>query len=234
MSAQQETMKQVKKTLAPINEALSKLDDSADTTHGESDLLLTRYAALNTVLGPRYVSLQRDGALYHTVQTREQLANSLIFTFDTLSILEAGATTREASALHVAGNVELIDNLIKPLDEEDPISINDLVARGHLDEAIQLLADGLKAASQQGDEIFTVLAQKMINTVKLHQESITVSSRLNDIATMISNGKALLEAENAQNAPVKTVCMGGKVVHLVFPARRMPQDQLLNDMVGGK
>jgi hypothetical protein len=232
--AQQEIMKQVKKTLAPINEALSKLDESAEAINGASDLLVARSAALNNVIGPRYVSLQRDGDLYHTVQTREQLANSLIYTFDSLSILEAGATTREAAALHVAGNVKLIDSVIKPLDEEDPISCNDLVARGHIDEAVQLLAAGLKAAAQEGDDIFTVLAEKMINTVKLNQENTTINSRMNDIATMLSNSKAMLEAEKASNAPVRTVCLGDKVVHLVFPARRMPQGEPLTSMVSGE
>lgn len=234
MSAQQEIMNQVRMTLAPINEALTELDDAADIAHGETDLVVARSNALNSVLGPRYVSLQRVGEMYHTVQTREQLANSLIYKYDSLAILEAGATTREAAARHAAGNVQLINQLIKPIDEEDPHCISDMVARGQIDEAEEMLAAALKAAAEQGDDIYKILAKKMINTVKLNQESITVSSRMNDLATMLSKNKALLEAQKTHDAPVKTVCMGDKVVHLVFPGRSMPNDQVLAGMVSGE
>jgi hypothetical protein len=226
-------MKQVTKTLAPINEALTELDDAADTAHGESDLLLARSAALNSVLGSRYVSLQRDGDMYHTVQTRDQLANSLIYTCDSLAILEAGAITREAAARHVSGNVELINHLIKPIDAEDPHCISDMVARGLIEEAEEMLSAALKAAVAQGDDIFDILAKKMVNTVKLGQENITVSSRMSDIATMLSRNKALLDAQKAYDAPVRTVCAGDKVVHLVFPTRPLPHDQILPGMVSG-
>jgi hypothetical protein len=234
MSAQQEIMKQVKKTLAPINEALTELDEAADIAHGEKDLLLARSSALCTVLGPRHVSLHRDGDLYHKVQTREQLANEQIYIYDSLAILEAGASTREAAARHVLGNVELINQLIKPIDAEDPHCISDMVARGQDEEAEVMIAAALKAAAEQGDDIYTILAKKMVNTVKLYQENITVSSRMSDMATMLSKNKALLEAQKAHDAPVRTVCMGDKVVHLLFPARPMPHDQLLPGMVSGE
>jgi len=234
MSAQQEIMKKVKKTLEPINEMVTKLVDAVEAPNGDTDPLVIRGSAVNAALGPRYESISRVGDLYHTVQTREQLATGLIYMCDSLEAFEKGAETREASAAHAIHHEKVIDGLINSPDEEDPISSTNMVALGQTDELQQLLVSGLKSAASQGDDIFIALAKMMTTTIKLHQDSLSVTSRINDVVNLLSESKALQEASLQPHvAPVKTICLGANVVQIDFPGRQVQQTRY-NVKAGGE
>lgn len=221
MSAQQEEiMKNLQKTLQPINEAVNEMAYATETPDGDTDPLIIRAQAIAHGVGRLAESLSVVGGKYHMVQNRDQFATSLIYVGDSLLAFQLGAATREAAAANAASHESFIDSVINSPDEEAPVSSSHQIAVGHIDELEKQLAESLKAAAGLGDDIYLAIAQKLINTVKLGHDTLQVTSMISDVVCGISSNKATQEkAMASQAAAVTTTCLSNKVVNIKIRAK---------------